>query len=77
MSEQTILWFRDLSEKAGKGVVNNIDARCLLRIARELEQREALVKALTHISSGQFDYLKDAMNCARSALAALAQVKQP
>lgn len=37
MTEQTIAWLRGLAEKGGKGVVNNIDARCLGRIADELE----------------------------------------
>src|SRR5216684_3297119 len=33
-----VSWLRELAEKGGKGVVNNIDARCLGRIADELEQ---------------------------------------
>lgn len=33
-------WLRGLAEKGGKGVVNNIDARCLGRIADQLEQYE-------------------------------------
>lgn len=37
MSEY-VAWLRGLSEKGGKGVVNNIDARCLGRIADELER---------------------------------------
>lgn len=31
-------WLRELADKGGKGVVNNIDARCLGRIADELER---------------------------------------
>jgi hypothetical protein len=31
-----IPWLRGLAEKGGKGVVNNIDARCLGRVADEL-----------------------------------------
>lgn len=42
MTEQTILWLRGLAEKGGKGVVNNIDARCLGRIADELEYLKIL-----------------------------------
>jgi hypothetical protein len=37
MTDQTIAWLRGLADKGGKGVVNNIDARCLGRIADELE----------------------------------------
>lgn len=37
MSDQTIEWLRSLAAKGGKGVVDNIDARCLGRIADELE----------------------------------------
>jgi hypothetical protein len=42
MSGQTIEWLRRLAEKGGKGVVNNIDARCLGRIADELEYLRTL-----------------------------------
>ena len=36
-------WFRGLAEHGGKGVVNNIDARCLGRAADEIESlRERL-----------------------------------
>jgi hypothetical protein len=34
-------WLRGLAEKGGKGVVNNVDARCLGRIADELEHLRA------------------------------------
>ena len=37
MDDQTVEWLRGLAAKGGKGVVNNIDARCLGRIADELE----------------------------------------
>lgn len=37
-------WLRMLAEKGGKGVVNNIDARCLGRIADQLEYYEGLLK---------------------------------
>jgi hypothetical protein len=39
---QTVEWLRGLAVTGGKGVVNNIDARCLGRIAGEIE---ALQKA--------------------------------
>ena len=43
MVDQTVEWLRGLAKKGGKGVVNNIDARCLSRIADNIEQlREAL-----------------------------------
>lgn len=35
--QQTIDWLRGLAAQGGKGVVNNVDARCLGRIADELE----------------------------------------
>ncbi len=38
MDQQTIDWLRGLAERGGKGVVNNIDARCLGRIADDIEQ---------------------------------------
>lgn len=38
MTDQTISWLRDLAAKGGKGVVNNIDARSLGRVADELER---------------------------------------
>lgn len=41
MSNQTIKWLRGLAELGGKGVVHNIDARCLGRIADDLEQLRA------------------------------------
>ena len=40
-NQQTIDWLRGLAEKGGKGVVNNIDARSLGRIADELERLTA------------------------------------
>lgn len=52
MSNQTIEWLRGLAEKGGKGVVNNIDARCLGGIADDLTtlttltaERDALDKS--------------------------------
>ena len=33
-----VSWLRGLAEKGGKGVVNNIDARCLGRVADDLER---------------------------------------
>jgi hypothetical protein len=38
---QTIEWLRGLAKKGGKGVVNNIDARSLGRIADDLERLSA------------------------------------
>lgn len=38
MDRQTIDWLRGLAEKGGRGVVDNIDARCLGRIADGIEQ---------------------------------------
>lgn len=47
MSDQTVEWLRGLAEKGGKGVVNNIDARCLGRIADELELLRSQVERMT------------------------------
>lgn len=38
MSDLSIEWLRGLAEKGAKGIVNNIDARSLGRIADELEE---------------------------------------
>jgi hypothetical protein len=38
MTDTDVAWLRGLAEKGGKGVVNNIDARSLGRIADEIEQ---------------------------------------
>lgn len=44
MSDLTA-WLRGLATEGGKGVVNNIDARALGRVADELEHLEAVVRA--------------------------------
>jgi len=44
MTDQTIAWLRNLEKKGGKGVVNNIDARCLGRIADDLERLRAALE---------------------------------
>lgn len=46
--DTTIKWLRDIAEDGGKGVVNNIDARCLGRIADDLERMQ---KALEKIAN--------------------------
>jgi len=45
-----VSWLRGLAEKGGKGVVNNIDARCLGRIADELESKDAEITRLREIN---------------------------
>jgi hypothetical protein len=46
VSDLSIEWLRGLAEKGGKGVVNNIDARSLGRIADELDRlRKAIREA--------------------------------
>ena len=42
----TTAWFRSLAHKGGKGVVNNIDARSLGRIADEIEAMAAEIARL-------------------------------
>lgn len=49
---QYVEWLRGLAAKGGKGVVNNIDARCLGRIADELERlREAAQNTIAMIEN--------------------------
>lgn len=57
--QQTVDWLRALAAKGGRGVVNNIDARCLGRIADELERLNAqekdyrnLVQSLLDVGGG-------------------------
>lgn len=40
METQTTKWLKGLAAKGGKGVVNNIDARSLGRIAEHIERLE-------------------------------------
>ncbi len=49
-SVTTVAWFRHLAEKGGKGVVNNIDARALGRIADDLEAKDAEVARLKNVA---------------------------
>jgi hypothetical protein len=44
-----VTWLRGLAEKGGKGVVNNIDARCLGRIADDLERLQNRAKFQTEM----------------------------
>ncbi len=48
-------WLRGLAEKGGKGVVNNIDARCLGRIADELERLTAQEKDYRNLTQSLLD----------------------
>lgn len=49
----TIEWLRGLAEEGGKGVVNNIDARSLGRIARDLEQMEKTLQVARLMIAGE------------------------
>jgi hypothetical protein len=55
--DQTIEWLRGLAAKGGKGVVDNIDARSLGRIADDLEQLRRRVRVLEHIINDHIDPL--------------------
>lgn len=55
MNDQTIEWLRGLAAKGGKGVVNNIDARCLGRIADELERLTAQEKDYRNLTRSLLD----------------------
>lgn len=48
-------WLRYLAEKGGKGVVNNIDARCLGRIADELERLTAQERDYRNLTQSLLD----------------------
>jgi hypothetical protein len=48
-------WLRHLAEKGGKGVVNNIDARCLGRVADELERLAAQEKDYRNLTQSLLD----------------------
>lgn len=51
-------WLRELSDKGGKGVVNNIDARCLGRAANLLARLSEVEKALAEAERAR-DYYRD------------------
>jgi hypothetical protein len=53
--DQTIEWLRGLAEKGGKGVVNNIDARCLGRIADDLMLLRRRVTVLEMVITEEVD----------------------
>lgn len=48
-------WLRELADKGGKGVVNNIDARCLGRIADDLERLHRRVVVLEMVIQEELD----------------------
>lgn len=48
-------WLRGLAEKGGKGVVNNIDARCLSRVADELERLAGQEKDYRNLTQSLLD----------------------
>ena len=54
-NQQTIDWLRGLAEKGGRGVVNNIDARCLGRIADELERLTVQEKDYRNLTQSLLD----------------------
>lgn len=57
MDQQTIDWLRQLAEKGGRGVVNNIDARSLGRIADKIECLRTFNRelALGMVAAGSVD----------------------
>ena len=42
--QQTIDWLTNLAQRGGKGTVDNIDARCLGRIAKRLDKMRKALK---------------------------------
>lgn len=54
-NQQTIDWLRGLAERGGRGVVNNIDARCLGRIADEMERLTAQEKDYRNLTRSLLD----------------------
>lgn len=66
-----VAWLRELADKGGSGVVNNVDARSLGRAADELNQlRKALRELLRHIEAGTIYHAEAAIEKANRALAA-------
>ncbi len=49
MSNTSVQWLRSLAKQGDKGVVNNVDARALGRIADEIERLQAEVERLSVI----------------------------
>jgi hypothetical protein len=54
-NQQTIGWLRELAAAGGKGVVHNIDARSLGRIADELERLTAQEKDYRNLTRSLLD----------------------
>lgn len=48
-----VTWLRGLAEKGGKGVVNNIDARCLGRVADVIEAKDDHITSLLNTAIEQ------------------------
>lgn len=53
--ELTIKWLRGLADEGGKDAVNNIDARCLGRIADDLEALSRRVVVLEMVIQEELD----------------------
>lgn len=62
-----VSWLRGLAELGGKGVVHNIDARCLGRIADELERLNAEKLELANHIDGCVRVAADALKRAEVA----------
>ena len=62
-------WLRGLAEKGGKGVVNNIDARCLGRIADELERLRSIAAERMDLFSQAASKVENAKGYVERAIA--------
>lgn len=61
---QAVDWLRGLADKGGKGVVNNIDARCLGRVANTLARLAATPKAVVTLPIEPTNEILDALAAA-------------
>jgi hypothetical protein len=67
MTDTNVAWLRGLAEKGGKGVVNNIDARSLGRIAEEIERLRACNETLRRIVNEYRERTREVLRTAAQA----------
>lgn len=54
-----VAWLRKLEKQGGSGVVNNIDARALGRIAHILELQSAIIRSMRTLNAEQAAVIKE------------------
>lgn len=58
-SEQYIAWLKKLETLGDKGVVNDVDARALGRIAHILELQSAIIRSMRTLNAEQAAVIKE------------------